>query len=46
MHLSVARREKWQEGIIGEEANYALLPLFTTGDAEVHPLSFGFSIDF
>ncbi len=31
---------------IGFFANYALLPLFTTGDTEVHPVSFGFSIDF
>lgn len=31
---------------VGFFANYALLPLFTTGDTEVHPVSFGFSIDF
>ncbi len=31
---------------IGFFANYALLPLFTTGDTEVHPMSFGFSINF
>ena len=31
---------------IGFFANYALLPLFTMTNAEVHPLSFGFSINF
>lgn len=31
---------------LGFFANYALLPLFTTGDTEVHPVSFGFSINF
>ncbi len=31
---------------VGFFANYALLPLFTTGDTEVHPVSFGFSINF
>ena len=31
---------------LGFFANYALLPLFTMGDTEVHPVSFGFSIDF
>ena len=31
---------------IGFFANYALLPLFTTGNTEVHPVSFGFSINF
>ena len=31
---------------IGFFANYALLPVFTTGDTEVHPVSFGFSINF
>ena len=31
---------------IGFFANYALLPLITTGGTEVRPVSFGFSIDF
>lgn len=31
---------------VGFFANYALLPLFTTGNTEVHPVSFGFSINF
>ena len=31
---------------IGFFANYALLPLFDTGNAKVHPINFGFSITF
>ena len=31
---------------IGFFANYALLPLFETSNAKVHPVSFGFSINF
>ena len=31
---------------IGFFANYSLLPLFTMANAEVHPVSFGFSINF
>ena len=31
---------------IGFFANYALLPLFKTSNAKVHPVSFGFSINF
>ena len=31
---------------IGFFANYALLPLFTMSNAEVHPVNFGFSINF
>lgn len=31
---------------LGFFANYALLPLFVTSNAKVHPVSFGFSINF
>ena len=31
---------------LGFFANYALLPLFNMSDAKVHPLSFGFSVNF
>lgn len=31
---------------LGFFANYALLPIFDMGNAEVHPLSFGFSLNF